>query len=120
MLLVRGGTDESRAAARAGGHMTSVLFDPGLSDDARREQLYQGQLVVHTPVPSASKLVELARELIAGAFGSRDPELAQHAMPVEEFAATLAELKPRFIHHPRAKECIRCILSELRCDLPTT
>ena len=100
--------------------MTSVLFDPALSDDARREQLYQGQLVVHTPVPSASRLVELARELIAEAFGSRDPELAQHEMPVEEFAATLSVLKPGFIHHPRAKECIRGILGELGCDLAKT
>src|SRR3989449_9015500 len=41
-------------------------------------------------------------------------------MPVEEYAALLAELKPRFIHHPRSKECIREILRELGCELTKT
>ncbi len=100
--------------------MNSVFVDSTIGDDARREGLYAGQLFVYTPVPSAVALVELARELIADAFGARDPELAQHEMPVEDYAALLAVLKPKFIHHPRAKEAIRGILRELRCDLTKT
>lgn len=100
--------------------MNSVFFDSGLPDDARRERLYAGQLFVHTPVPSALALVQLARELIQEAFGAQDPELAQHHMPVEEYAALLAGLKPKFIHHPRAKHCIQGILRELGCDLSRT
>jgi hypothetical protein len=100
--------------------MNSVFFDPGLSDDARREAVYAGQLLVLSPMPSSLALVELARELISEAFGGRDPEQAQHEMPVEEYAALLSVLKPRFIHHPRAKECIRGILRELGCDLQKT
>jgi len=100
--------------------MNSVFFDSALDDDARRERLYAGQLFVYAPVPSALALVQLARDLTREAFGARDPELAQHAMPVEEYAALLAELKPKFIHHPRAKECLQGILRELGCDLTKT
>jgi len=100
--------------------MNSVFFDSALGDDARRERLYAGQLFVYAPVPSALKLVELARELIREAFGAHDPELAQHDMPVEEYAALLAALKPKFIHHPTAKACLQGILRELGCDLSKT
>jgi hypothetical protein len=41
-------------------------------------------------------------------------------MPVEDFAALLAELKPRFIHHPESKERIRALLASFRCDLDRT
>jgi hypothetical protein len=100
--------------------MNSVFIDSKVDDQGRREGLYAGQLFVYTPVPSALALVELARELIRKAFGRRDPEMAQHEMPVEEYAALLTDLKPTFIHHPRAKECIQGILRELGCDLAKT
>jgi hypothetical protein len=100
--------------------MNSVFLDAALGDDARRERLYAGQLFLYTPVPGSLALVDLARELIREAFGARDPELAQHEMPVEAYAALLAELKPKFIHHPRAKEAIQSILRDLGCDLGST
>jgi hypothetical protein len=96
--------------------MNSVFFDPGISDDQRRNLLYSGQLFVYSAPPGARKLVELAREMIDEAFGKHDPELAQHDMPVEEYAALLIDLKPRFIHHPRSKECIQTILRDMGCD----
>ncbi len=96
--------------------MTAVFLDRALDDDSRRERLYAGDLFVYSPLPSALQLVELARTLIQQAFGRRDPELAQHVMPVEEYAALLADLKPRFIHHPDSKKFIQGILSELGCD----
>lgn len=96
--------------------MNSVFFDPNVSDDERRTQLYNGQLFVYTATPGARKLVAFASELVEDAFGGRDPELAQHDMPVEEYAALLTDLKPRFIHHPSSKACIQEILVELGCD----
>ena len=39
---------------------------------------------------------------------------------MEEYAAILARLKPKFIHHPKSKECIQAILQELACDLDKT
>src|ERR1700682_5274231 len=99
-----------------GAIMNSVFFNSAVSDDARREFLYSGQLFVYSAPTGAKKLVEFAREMIEEAFGARDPELAQHDMPVEEYAALLTDLKPRFIHHPSSKQCIQEILTEAGCD----
>src|SRR5262249_15886248 len=40
--------------------------------------------------------------------------------PVEEYAALLTELKPKFIHDPRSKQHIRGMLEELGCDMAKT
>jgi hypothetical protein len=100
--------------------MNSVFFDPRVDDDVRREWLFAGQLVVLKPTRASLALVELARELLAEAFGGRDPERAQFEMAVEDYAALLSALKPKFIHHPRSKECIQGILSEIGCNLEKT
>lgn len=98
----------------------AVYFDRALDDDSRRESLYAGNLFVYSPTPASRELCAFARELAEEAFAPHDPTTAQHHMPVEEFAALLAELKPRFIHHPRSKELIPKLLSELGCDLEQT
>jgi hypothetical protein len=100
--------------------MTTVLYNPSESDDVRRTRLYDGQVLLFGASPQSLALVAHARELITESFGSRDPEFAQHDMPVEEFAAVLAELKPRFIHHPRSKDLIRQLLESFGCDLDLT
>lgn len=41
-------------------------------------------------------------------------------MPVEEYAALLAELKPRFIHHPESKRLIRALLIDRGCSAEDT
>jgi Phytanoyl-CoA dioxygenase (PhyH) len=98
----------------------SVLLDAKLSDDARRERLYAGQLFIYSPTPNSKALVEFGRELIDEAFrlpsGPLDPERAQYELPVEQFAALLGELKPRFIHHPESKRLLRGLLDDLGCD----
>ena len=91
--------------------MTTVLSNPDITDDERRTRLYSGQVLVYPASPESLALVEHARNLIAEAFGSKDPQTAQYDMPVEDFAALLAELKPKFIHHPESKERIRALLA---------
>jgi hypothetical protein len=100
--------------------MNTMYFDSGLPDQDRRQQLYEGQLFVYSPTPRSLALVELARRLITAAFGQLDPETAQYHMPVEQYAATLADLKPKFIHHPDSKRMIQQILEERGCDLEQT
>jgi hypothetical protein len=92
------------------------MVESALSDDARRLRLYQGEVFVYTPRPSTTAFVEFTRDLVRDAFGSLDPETAQYQLPVEEYAALLAELKPAFIHHPRCKELIRDLLVDFGCD----
>ncbi len=97
--------------------MNSVWMDPPGGDEFRRKVLYDGQLVVLSPTESGRAFCAFARELTEAAFAPLDPRFAQHELPVERFVAILAELKPRFIHHPRAKQLIRDFLEEAGCAL---
>jgi hypothetical protein len=58
--------------------------------------------------------------LIQETFGALDPRDAQHALPVEEYAAIRAKLKPYFIHHPKSKQHFQSVLSEIGCDVDKT
>jgi len=100
--------------------MNSVFINLQVSDKIRRERLYQGELFVYLPIPSSLEFCDFAREMIGEAFPGLDPQIAQRSLPVERFAEILAELKPKFIHHPKSKEYIRRILGELGCDLEKT
>jgi hypothetical protein len=100
--------------------VTTILFNPDVTDEERRARLYSGQVLVYGASPASLALVQHARDLIAEAFGPIDPQTAQDHMPVEEFAALLAELKPKFIHHPTSKERIRALLGYHGCDLSRT
>jgi hypothetical protein len=100
--------------------MNAIYVDSNASDDIRRQRLYEGELFTFSPTTGSLELVAFARELIQNAFGALDPETAQYDMPVEQFAATLAELKPAFIHHPESKRLIQKMLSERGCDLRST
>ena len=100
--------------------MTTVFFNPSITDEERRNRLYGGQVLVYGASPESLAFITHARELISDAFGSRDPQTAQFDMPVEEFAKLLAELKPKFIHHPKSKELIRSLLASFGCDRDRT
>jgi hypothetical protein len=94
----------------------TIHVDSTLNDDARRECLYDGDLFVYSPRPSTQALVEFAAGMAEEAFGSLEPETAQYEMSVEAYAALLADLKPRFIHHPESKRLIVEMLIDLGCD----
>ncbi len=98
----------------------NIFIDSKISDDNRRNELYQGSIFFHAPCASAVKLCELARELVEEAFRPLDPRQIQDSMSAEHAAEMLSVLKPKFIHHPRAKEHIRGMLSELGCDIEKT
>jgi hypothetical protein len=100
--------------------MNTVYFDAAASDDERRGEIYEGQLFVYSATPGSLALVEHARRMIRDAFGALDPEMAQYQMPAEEYAAILADLKPKFIHHPDSKTHIQQILRDTGCDLEQT
>ncbi|OBB04115.1 hypothetical protein A5662_11475 [Mycobacteriaceae bacterium 1482268.1] len=100
--------------------MTTVISNPDISDHERRTRLYHGNVLLYAASRESLALVEHARDMIRDAFGSKDPQVAQYEMPVEEYAALLAELKPKFIHHPESKERIRALLAAFGCDLDRT
>ena len=98
----------------------NIFMDSKLGDDERRAQLYRGAIFFHSPCEHALKLCQLAREMVEQAFHPLDPRRIQDAIPAEQTAAILAELKPKFIHHPKSKEYIQEMLAELGCDLNKT
>lgn len=97
--------------------MNTVYYEAPFSDDVRRQQLFEGQLFVYAPRPSTIAFCDFARTLIQEAFGTLYPPTAQHHLPVEQYAAILGKLKPRFIHHPESKAHIQKIFAEMGCDL---
>jgi len=98
-------------------YMLPVLIDPEISDEERRTQLYSGAIVILSPTRSSKALVELARGMLEAAFHPFDPrEIQLHKTP-EEVAATLAKLKPNFIHHPECKKLIPEMMAEHGVDL---
>ena len=96
--------------------MTNVQVGRSMSDDERRARLFAGDLFVQLPNPATREFVRFTRSMVEDAFGGMSPETAQYEMPVEEYAAVLAELKPAFIHHPESKTHLRAMLVEHGCD----
>ena len=96
--------------------MNSVFIDSPVGDDERRRGIYDGQLFVYSSRPAVAAFREFARGLVEEAFAPLDPRTAQEHLPVAEFVAILAKLKPAFIHHPESKSHIRAILAEAGCD----
>jgi hypothetical protein len=100
--------------------MAAIRFDSPTDDQARRERVYSGELLVLPPTASSLEFCRFARSLIAEAFGNLEPESAQYKLPVEEYARVLAVLKPKFIHHPESKRLLCALLTELGCDANET
>ncbi len=96
--------------------MTTIYVDTPIGDDLRRQHLYDGNLFIYSPTPATLEFAEFARQLIVEAFSGEDPETVQDRMPVEDYAAVLRELKPKFIHHSESKRYLQRILADLGCD----
>ena len=91
-----------------------------ISDDARREALYAGQLFLYGARKTTRALCAIAQQMAEEAFAPHDPRKAQFSMPVEEYVEILAQLKPKFIHDPRCKAVIRDMLADFGCDIEKT
>ena len=97
--------------------MLAVHFDPAVTDDERRTQLYDGDIVILSPTPGSRALAELGQQMLEEAFKPFDPrEIDQH-MTAEDVAKVLSVLKPKFIHHPECKKLIPAIMEEHGVDL---
>ena len=100
--------------------MNTVFFNADVTDDERREKLYQGHLFVYAANDATRELIQVARDLSEEAFAPHHPTEAQHHMEVPEYIEVLKELKPKFIHHPRCKEAIPKIFESVGADLEKT
>lgn len=62
--------------------MTDVIVDPPRNDKARRDLLYDGQIIILSPTPEALALVEHTRAVVEDAFAPYDPLRAHERMTV--------------------------------------
>jgi hypothetical protein len=100
--------------------MNTMYVDCNSPEETRRKRLYGGQIFVFSPRPSSIALCEFAKGMIEEAFHGLDPLKAQYDMPVEQYVATVAPLKPQFIHHPQTMHLLRDVVTELGCELTKT
>jgi hypothetical protein len=101
--------------------MPSVYFDyPNLTDQIRRQHIYDGNIFLTSPLPSVASLADFARSMIVEAFPQTDPREAQFNLAVEGFVNIIGPLKSKFTNHLRTKELVRNVLSEFDCDLDNT
>ena len=98
----------------------TIYVDAKMTDDQRRDHLYDGQLFVYSPKETSLAFTEFARGMICEGFQCSDPTLAQFDMPVEEFVSVFAPMKPAFIHHPETKKLIQEMLLGFGCDMENT
>lgn len=98
----------------------STTYNPRYSDAERRRRAFNGQIFTFSPTPASLEFAAFARDMIEDAFGGRDPRYVQYEMPVEDYVAIVAPLKPRFIHHPRTRGLIATMLADIGCDLDKT
>ena len=83
--------------------MTTVLVEPQIQDDARRNAVFRGEITVSAPTATTNAFCAFARELIDDAFGALDPEFAQDHLPVERYASNPQRAQAS-IHSPSAFE----------------
>jgi hypothetical protein len=100
--------------------MTGVFYDPEQSDEAWRQMIYDGGIIILSPPSEMLALVEHTRGMIEDAFAPLDPQRAHEQLAVEQCVEILSKLKPSYIHHPRTKELIRAVLSSCGCSREKT
>jgi hypothetical protein len=85
-------------------------------DEAWRNMIYDGDIIILSPTPEMVALVEHTRRMIEDAFAPLDPQRAHESLAVERCVEILSVLKPTYIHHPRTKELIQRILNAFGCS----
>jgi hypothetical protein len=97
--------------------MHTIYVDPVKNEEFLRNELYDGQLVVYSARKAMQAVIDHAAGMLNEAFTPFDPLYAQFEMPVEEWVAIFAALKPRFIHHPETMRLLVGVIKELGWDL---
>ena len=100
--------------------MVNVHINPSFDDEARRQRLFAGDVVVYTDVPEVAAFAKFTRGLISDVFAPLEPTEVHQARSPEELADTLIEFKPRFIHHPQSVQHVSHVVSALGVDAATS
>jgi Putative esterase len=103
-FTLKSNTNFQDAYTAAGGKNATFNFPP----DGTHSWPYWGQQLQQM-IPDIQRTVGVHEQM------SRMRDL-----PVDEYAAILSALKPRFIHHPESKRFLQQLLAERSCDAAST
>jgi hypothetical protein len=90
----------------------TVMVDPDLQDDALRQAIYDGNLIVLTRLQAVSDLVDYTRQQLIELFKPYEPEHAHEHIEPAEMAKLLGSWKPRWIHSDRSKKLVCDIITQ--------
>lgn len=95
----------------------AIYVDSPMSEDERRQRLYDGDIFILSATAGSKALIALAKEMLEQAFAPHDPRTIHEHLTAEEVSQVLTVLKPKFIHHPECKRLIKQIMEEHGIDL---
>lgn len=90
----------------------TVLVDPDLQDDALRQAVYDGKLIVLTRLQAVRDLVDYTRDQLTSLFKPYDPEHVHEHIDPAEMAKLLGVWKPRWIHSEQSKKLVCDIITQ--------
>ena len=96
---------------------TAIYVNRRLSDDDRRQRLFDGALFLYSCPAASQNIVDWARELIDGAFG--DLQHVRHAherIAVEEFIKRAGPLKSTFTNDKKTAKLCQELIVAMGCD----
>ena len=98
------------------GMTTNIIMNQILTDAARRELIYSGNIFLISALKSTSKMCDYALRVVCDKFKTDDPETVFTHLPVEEFAKTVEKVKNEFTNSLYSKELIHEFLIEMDSD----
>ncbi len=90
----------------------TIMIDPDLQEDALRQALYDGKLIVLTQLQAVSDLVDYTREQLTELFAPYDPEHAHEHIEPAGMARLLGAWKPKWIHSDTSKKLVCDIITQ--------
>ena len=100
--------------------MANIYLDPKITDEVRRDRIFDGSILVYNPTTNSLALCDFAKKMLENAFNSNDPQKVQFTMRVEDFVSIVGPLKSKFTNDEHTKFLIRKLLSDFGCDLDMT
>ncbi len=90
----------------------TVFVDPECPAAELRLNLYRGDVIVLTNLPSVRTFVDYTRDQLVNLFKPYDPERVHEYVDKAEMARLLGSWKPRFMHSSTSKELVGKIIRE--------
>lgn len=96
---------------------TAIYVNRRLSDDDRRQRLFDGALFLYSCPVASQNIVEWARELIDAAFGDlNDIHHAHEKLTVQDFVKRAGPLKSKFTNDVKTKSLCQDLIVTMGCD----